>query len=41
MAKYLAKRIFLGKLDYFEVVSKYTSLKAAIDAELAVLRGED
>ena len=41
MAKYLARRIFLGKLDYFEVCPKYPALKADIDAELARLRGED
>lgn len=41
MAKYLARRIFLGKLDYFEVCLKYPALKADIDAELARLREED
>ena len=35
MAKYLAKRIYSGHLDYDEVIAKYPNLKAQIDAELA------
>lgn len=40
MAKYLAKRIKAGKLDYAEVVAKYPNLKDEIDAELAKLGWE-
>lgn len=31
MAKYLARQILLGKLDYNEVVIKYPEFKAEID----------
>lgn len=41
MAKYLAKRIYTGHLDYGDVVIKYPNLKTQIDEELAKLRGED
>lgn len=34
MAKYLAKRIYDGKLDYNDVIRKYPNLKVQIDAEL-------
>lgn len=37
MAKYLAKRIYGGHLDYNEVIAKYPQLKDAIDAELRKL----
>ncbi len=40
MAKYLAKRIYGGYLDYNEVIAKYASLKTQIDAELAKLGWE-
>ena len=40
MAKYLAKRIYNGKLDYNEVIVKYASLKEEIDAELKKLGWE-
>lgn len=40
MAKYLAKRIYGGYLDYNEVILKYASLKTQIDAELAKLGWE-
>lgn len=31
MAKYLARQIKLGKLDYDEVIAKYPQFKEAID----------
>lgn len=31
MAKYLANRIKLGKLDYDDVIAKYPQFKAEID----------
>lgn len=34
MARYLAKRIYGGHLDYDKVVAKYPQLKEEIDAEL-------
>lgn len=37
MAKYLAKRIYDGKLEYEAVVAKYASLKDQIDEELRKL----
>lgn len=40
MAKYLAKRIYGGYLNYDEVIAKYASLKTQIDAELAKLGWE-
>ena len=40
MAKYLAKRIYSGHLEYDEVIAKYPNLKAQIDAELAKLGWE-
>lgn len=40
MTKYLAKRIYDGKLEYNAVVAKYPNLKAAIDAELERLGWE-
>lgn len=35
MAKYLARQIKIGKLDYDEVVAKYPQFKAEIDAILS------
>ncbi len=40
MARYLAKRIYGGHLEYNEVIAKYPQLKAQIDAELAKLGWE-
>lgn len=40
MAKYLAKRIFGGHLDYDEVIAKYPQFKDAIDRELEKLGWE-
>ena len=34
MAKYLAMRIKMGKLDYDEVIAKYPNLKREIDEYL-------
>ena len=31
MAKYLARQIKMGKLDYYEVVAKYPQYKEEID----------
>ena len=36
MAKYLARQIKTGKLDYDEVVAKYPQFKAEIDEILGV-----
>lgn len=35
MAKYLARQIKMGKLDYDEVVAKYPQFKAEIDTLLS------
>lgn len=35
MAKYLARQIKIGKLDYDEVIEKYPQFKAEIDAILS------
>ena len=35
MAKYLARQIKMGKLDYDEVVAKYPQFKEEIDAILS------
>lgn len=35
MAKYLARQIKIGKLDYDEVVAKYPQFKAEIDVILS------
>lgn len=35
MAKYLARQIKAGKLDYDEVIAKYPNLKDEIDRYLA------
>lgn len=40
MARYLAKRIYGGHLDYNAVIAKYPQLKAAIDKELEKLGWE-
>lgn len=40
MAKYLATRIYAGKLIYEEVIAKYANLKNDIDEELSKLGWE-
>lgn len=40
MARYFAKRIYAGYLDYSAVIKKYQELKDAIDAELEKLGWE-
>ena len=39
MARYLARQIQKGKLEYEEVILKFPNLKDEIDAELEILQG--
>lgn len=41
MARYLAQRIFQGKLDYDAVIAKYPQFKDEIDAYLEEWGWED